>query len=111
MGCLPPKAIARQKERGNIHFYMFDMLMYDGEDMTDMGALDRFNKLSEVVKELDLLTDEIELADCVTDNLYKFLVDNFARGEEGSILKRRIILMSKVNRQLGVLLNGKNKMT
>lgn len=89
MGCLPPKAIAKQKEKGNIHFYMFDMLMYDGKDMTDMGALDRFNKLSEVVKELDLLTDEIELADCVTDNLYKFLVDNFARGEEGSILKKK----------------------
>lgn len=89
MGCLPPKAIARQKEKGNIHFYMFDMLMYDGEDMTDMGALDRFDKLTEVVNELNLFTDEIELADCVTENLYEFLAGNFASGEEGSILKKK----------------------
>lgn len=89
MGCLPPKAIARQKEKGNIHFYMFDMLMYDGEDMVDVGSLDRFKKLTEIVEEYDLLSNEIELADCVTEDLYEYVKGNFANGEEGSILKKK----------------------
>lgn len=89
MGCLPPKAIQRQEKRGNIHFYMFDILMYNGEDLTELGALERYNKLVKVVEEYGLLTDEIELADCVTENLYEFLISNFAIGEEGSILKKK----------------------
>lgn len=89
MGCLPPKAIARQKEKGNIHFYMFDMLMYDGKDMTNIGSLDRFKKLKEVVEKYNLLSKEIELADCETEELYEFVKGNFASGEEGSILKKK----------------------
>ena len=88
MGCLPPKAIARQKEKGNIHFYMFDILAYNGEIYEDMGSLDRYNKLVEIVEKYDITKiPEIELADCVTENLYSFLADNLANGEEGSILK------------------------
>lgn len=90
MGCLPPKAIERQKEKGNIHFYMFDIVRYDGEDLTDMGARDRYLKLKEIVDSYSLLdTEELELADCVEENLYQFLIDNFAKGEEGSILKKK----------------------
>lgn len=34
--CLPPKAIERQKDNP-LYAYVFDILMYDGQDLTDVG--------------------------------------------------------------------------
>lgn len=88
MGCLPPKAIARQKEKGNIHFHLFDILAYGGDTYEDMGSFNRYNKLVEIFNKYELGKNiEIELADCVTENLYSFLANNLEKGEEGSILK------------------------
>lgn len=90
MGCLSPKAIQRQKEKGNIHFYLFDILAFDGDNYEDLGSLERYEKLVQVFNQYNLGTDPvIELADCVTDDLYTFLADNLANGEEGSILKKK----------------------
>lgn len=44
MRSLPPKAIKRQEERGKLHFFIFDCLMYDGEDLSGLSYEDRFIK-------------------------------------------------------------------
>lgn len=90
MGCLAPKALERQKEKGNIHFYLFDILAFNGDIYTEKGSLKRYEKLVEVFNEYNLGADPtIELADCVTEDLYTFLAKNLADGEEGSILKKK----------------------
>ena len=90
MGCGDAKAIERQKEKGNIHFYLHDILKYDGEELISLGAWDRYQKLIKVAQEFNLLEDEsIEIAEVITENIYEFLVDNLAKGEEGSVLKKK----------------------
>ena len=43
MGCLPNKAIDRQKTEGNIHYYIHDCLEYDGKMTLDNDYISRYN--------------------------------------------------------------------
>lgn len=46
MGCLTEKAVARQKEeKERMHYYIFDVLAYDGKSMLKEKALNRFQFL------------------------------------------------------------------
>lgn len=88
MGCLPKKAITRQKEKGYIHFYLHDILKFNGEDLTSLGALERYSKLQSIVQDYNLLNNEyVELAETVLEDLYNFLMQAFKDGEEGTVLK------------------------
>lgn len=90
MGCLPKKAIERQKVKGFIHFYLHDILRFNGEDLSSLGAYDRYLKLIDVINEYKLIEAEcIELAPIITEDIYEFLINTLAEGEEGSILKLR----------------------
>lgn len=48
MGCLKEKAIARQESGPKLHYYIFDILAYDGKSYLDMVIEDRINKLQKL---------------------------------------------------------------
>lgn len=90
MGCLPQTAIKRQEEQGLIHYYIHDIIMYDGIDLMNTGALNRFKILSKIYEIYDLLDfNYIELATAVYENIYEAIEDALKNGEEGMVLKRK----------------------
>lgn len=91
MGSLPKRAIALQKKQGNVHYYLHDIIMYDGEDLSTLGALDRYNKIKEIYFDLKLdKYDFLELAPILdTKNALEAAAEIIARGGEGVVLKKK----------------------
>lgn len=90
MGCLAPKAIERQKEKGLIHYYVHDIIRYKGEDLISTGAWDRYQTLKELWQEYNLSQyDFLELAEAITENIQEAVSEALARGEEGMVLKKK----------------------
>lgn len=91
MGSLPKRAIALQKKQGNVHYYLHDIIMYDGEDLTSLGAFDRYNKIKEIYFNLELNKyDFLELAPILnTKNALEAAAEIIARGGEGVVLKKK----------------------
>ena len=46
MGCLKEKAIARQEKGNKLHYYVFDILAFEGKDYLKMPAEQRFEELN-----------------------------------------------------------------
>lgn len=89
MGCLPEKAIARQKDNP-IHFYLHDITFYNGEDVTALGAEDRYDLLHKLWDECGLAQyGFLRLAEKITENLEQTISDILARGGEGAVLKKK----------------------
>ena len=91
MGSLPKRAIALQKKQGSVHYYLHDIIMYDGEDLTSLGAFDRYNKIKEIYFDLKLNKyDFLELAPILnTKNALEAAAEIIARGGEGVVLKKK----------------------
>jgi ATP-dependent DNA ligase len=87
MGCLPKKAVERQKDAGYIHFYLHDILKLNGEILTSQGAYQRYNILQEVISSTIGDNPFVEVAPIVTENIYNFVIEAFANQEEGTVLK------------------------
>lgn len=88
MGCLPAKAIERQKNNP-IHFYCHDMIYYNGENMVSMGAWERYQKLCEVWEKYNLSQyDFLELAAAVRNDIEVAISNALSSGEEGMVLKK-----------------------
>lgn len=93
LGALPEKAIERQRgEYGKIHFYMHDILAYNGEDYV-MNQVQYHRRYSNLCEHIDIGTNlipELEVASCY-DNAYfdldKITNDMLARGEEGMVFR------------------------
>lgn len=112
MGCLPKKAVERQKEKGPIHFYLHDILRYDGKDLTGAGAEARYVFLQSVIEEHDLLQyDFIENATAKFTDIYNFLVDTMAAGEEGAVLKLKTAPYSEGKRPAWSMIKWKKQDT
>lgn len=89
MGCLAEKAIARQKDNP-IHFYLHDIIFYNGEDVTALGAEDRYDLLYKLWDECGLAQYSfLKLAEKVTENLEQTISNILARGGEGAVLKKK----------------------
>jgi len=89
MGCLPEKAIERQKNNP-IHYYIYDIIYYDGYDLTSVGAETRYNILAKLYEKFNLQQYPfIRLAEKVTENLQEAINKALANGEEGMVLKRK----------------------
>ena len=93
LGALPEKAIERQKgDYGKIHFYMHDILAYNGEDyvMNNVPYGFRYSCLCEHIDIKTPLIPELEVAYCY-DNAYldldKITTDKLAAGEEGMVFR------------------------
>lgn len=92
MGCLPEKAVSRQLKDMPIHYYIHDILMYDGIDfvLAETGSWDRYRILQRVWEKHDLgRFGFLELAEVWTDNLYSRIGDALASGEEGMVIKHK----------------------
>lgn len=92
MGCLPQRAIEVQEAKGNIHFYIHDILKYNGYDYV-INQVPYGRRYSDVCKYIDIQTPlipEIEIAKCV-DNTYcdlRQVTENYLhRGEEGMVFR------------------------
>lgn len=93
MGCLPEKAIKRQKEeKGLIHYYIHDILMYNDVDFIKgrVGNELRYKILQKIfyLHNLDKY-DFLELAESWDDDLYARIEIALRHGEEGMVLKRK----------------------
>ena len=90
MGCLPKKAIERQKgEYGYIHYYVYDCLVYDGVNLINQSNFTRY-KITEALYNKYIKEDDcIELAKIYTENLYEKVGKALAAGEEGMVFKKK----------------------
>lgn len=116
MGCLADKAIERQQgEYGKIHYYIHDILRYNGYDyVINQTPYDK--RYSDICKYIDIQANhipEVEIALCY-DNTYldlaNILTKQLNNGEEGMVFrteeglylpgKRRPNIMFKVKEQV-----------
>jgi ATP-dependent DNA ligase len=96
MGCLPDKAVARQTgndpemDLGLIHFYMHDILMYDGLSYVEaVNNFDRYLQLLRVLETHSLKEESfMEVADAQCKYLEQMIDDAIESGEEGVVLKK-----------------------
>ena len=89
MGCLTAKAIERQKEESQkMHYYIFDVLAYDGNSFMNYRAFDRF------INELNVLyhnhpSPYVEYAEYVNGNkLWDTLQNLLMEGYEGMVITK-----------------------
>ena len=91
MGCLPKKAVERQNgEYGLIHYYIHDILMYNGLDFVsnEINNYDRYRILEKIFQKHKLNQyNFLELAEAWEDNLYSRVGESLAAGEEGMVIK------------------------
>jgi ATP-dependent DNA ligase len=89
MGCLPKKAIERQKNN-LIHYYAHDIIFCDGKDLTGVGAEDRYNILASLWEKYNLDSyDFLRLAEKKDSDFPAILANILASGGEGIVLKKK----------------------
>lgn len=90
MGCLPEAAIKRQKEEGEIHYYIHDIILYNGINLMNTPALTRYKILEKIFKKHNLNNYEfLELAEVIFDDIENVINKALADGEEGVVLKKK----------------------
>lgn len=93
MGCLPEEAIKRQQAEngpGYIHYYIHDIISYDGVNLMNTGAWDRWRILNAVwVKHHLDSFDFLRLARPVEHDIEDEVSRILASGGEGMVLKKR----------------------
>lgn len=91
MGSLPEKAIERQtNEYGWLHYYMHDIIYYNGVNLMNYGAWVRYKILEAIWHKYNLNQNPyLELAAIVEDNIQEAVSAALAAGEEGMVLKKR----------------------
>ena len=88
MGCLADKAIKRQEVKGLLHFYIHDIIEYDGKDLQSTDAIERYNILKQMFDDYNLNQyNFLELAEIIEDDIYNLSMKALADGEEGTVLK------------------------
>lgn len=90
MGCTPENAIKRQKSNdygGFIHYYIFDCIRFNGEDLCNTGFLTRFEKFENWFFKQDVNV-YISLAPLYKNNFEQNLHNIFAKGGEGMVFKK-----------------------
>lgn len=90
MGCLAPEAVKRQQPSNLIHYYLHDVIKYDGENLQDKGAWTRYQKLVTIWEEYNLAQYPfLELAQAQLTNIQEFTASALNNGEEGVVLKKK----------------------
>lgn len=90
MGCLSDEAIIRQQTSGLIHFYLHDVIKYNGVDLQNEGAWIRYQILIKIWNKFNLQQyNYLELAKSVEDDIQEFTAAALNAGEEGVVLKKR----------------------
>jgi ATP-dependent DNA ligase len=91
MRCLPEKAIARQeKEEDKLHFYVFDVLCYNGEDLINTPFEERITKYLGMVKQFCTNSPYIRFAEYKDiKTVAKHYEEYLSAGGEGFVLQRK----------------------
>ena len=89
MGCLPDKAIERQQDNP-IHYYLHDIIQYDGVNLMNVKAELRYKILTKIWELHELNNNPyLRLADCITENIEEYIENILANGGEGAVLKQK----------------------
>ena len=89
MGCLPELAVKRQ-ENNPIHYYLHDIIEYNGINLINLGAEDRYKILVGVWNKHNLSQyDFLRLAQKVDENLEEEISRILKSGGEGVVLKKK----------------------
>ena len=89
MGCLPETAIKRQKDN-LIHYYVHDIIMYDGVNLVNASAENRYKILNKIWEKHNLNNIEfLKLAETFTENIETRTAEILAAGGEGVVLKKK----------------------
>lgn len=87
LGCLKDRCIERQEKGQKLHFYIFDIMAYNGEDYTKKPAAERFEKLHELSHEY--VHNYVEWAQYHSgEDLWNKLQEFLASGREGMVIMR-----------------------
>lgn len=90
LGCLQEKCIARQEKGQKLHFYIFDVMCYGGEDYTKMPFEQRVWKLHEIFHNKELFNEYVWVANYYDgEKLWVKLQDFLAEGREGMVIMRK----------------------
>lgn len=86
MGCLAPKAIQRQ-EATPLNYYIFDVLMYDGEPFHNKPYKIRIEKLKEIERLL-IKEERLEVAQPIFKDIEQTIENYLDNGWEGGVLMK-----------------------
>ena len=90
LGCLKEKCIARQEKGQKLHFYVFDVMAWDGEDYTKMPFEERVHKLREIARISEPFVDYVWFANYHEgEELWNKLQQFLAEGREGMVIMRK----------------------
>ena len=99
MGCLAPEAIIRQQSSGLIHYYLHDVIRYNGVDLQDKGAWTRYQVLKAIWDKFNLSQYHfLELAEAQTSNIQEFT----ASALNVLFSRRKMPFMCQINVRLGL---------
>lgn len=88
LGCLKDKCIARQEKNQKLHFYVFDICAWDGENMVEVPALERFQKLKEISEVFQ--NEYIEYAEYYNGKeLWEKIGEYLESGREGVVITQK----------------------
>lgn len=89
MGCLAPKAITRQEKEGKLYYYIFDVIMYDGEDYRKKPYEERI-KTAQMIYDTYLKDNpHIQIAEQIDTDIYAHVLAWLDAGEEGAVLRKK----------------------
>jgi len=89
MGCLPAKAILRQKTDGNVHYLLNDIVTLNGEDLRDKPFEERIAILTELHETYFSNNEFIHVAVNIDTDIYETAKRLLDEGEEGMVLKKK----------------------
>ena len=88
LGCLKDKCISRQEKGQKLHFYIFDVMAYNGSDFSKVKFSDRVFKLHQL--SYLYVNDYIEFAQYYEGaELWEKLQSFLAEGREGMVIMRK----------------------
>lgn len=90
--CLPAKALERQKDNP-VYYYIFDVLMYEGKDLTQTPMEERIKYLKPAAEKINSpLVNYAHYFEVKPETFYGYLQDIFSKGGEGVVLYKRSML-------------------
>lgn len=90
MGCLPAKAIERQENsEWKIHYYLHDVIMYDGLDWTQQPFEERADLVLNIYNQYFSEYDFITVAQNKDSNIWDYFNKVIEQGEEGLVLRKK----------------------
>lgn len=90
--CLGPKALERQKENP-LRYYIFDILMFNGLDLTQTPMVERIKYLKEACEKINSpLVSYAKYYRATEDTFYDRLENIFSGGGEGVVLYKESML-------------------